>query len=279
MKILRWVIVLAVFTLALSISAGSVTAAGSSPVGAPYVDNGTHTIPAKASTWYRFEYDGSHSQILVRLVDAKDRGLRFQIFAPTQMGDWWNQDPVGAGNVQNNDLIWSGNSHEGGAWYVQVINDNPAPMPFQLTVTGEDVSFLPTLPVKQESPNAVVVSPENIDPNKAFFVDPAAKVIPGNTTLWYRFAYDGTRDQVILKIPNGWENNLRFEIHTPSQMTRWWDSSIKPIGQGSPSDKDLVWSGNSIEAGWWYVQVINDNPHNVGFAFQVQYLERISQPD
>jgi hypothetical protein len=278
MNNLRWLIPITLVVMLLGIGAVA-SAAGTEPVGAPYVDNAPHSIAGNDALWYRFEYDGSHSQILVRLVNGKDDGVRFQVFAPSQMPEWWKYDGIGVGSPQGDDLVWSGNANEAGTWYIKLLNDRTLPTSFELQVTGEDVSFTPPASIPAQAAKVTAPSAENVVPDKAFFMDAADQVIPAKTSLWYRFPYDGTRDQVILKIPRGWENHLRMHIHTPSQMTKWWELETKPIGQGTPQDKDLIWSGNSNEAGWWYVEVMNDNPHNVGFAFNVEYQDRIAQPD
>jgi hypothetical protein len=279
MKTLRWLIPMTLVVMALSIGGAVVSAAGTDPVGAPYADNTAHTIAPNAILWYRFEYDGSHSQITIRLVNGKDDGLRFEVYSPTQMQEWWKDDSIGVGSPEADDLVWSGNAHEGGTWFIKLMNDKGLPATFELNVTGEDVSFTPPSSVPVQAPKVIVPAFENIEPTKALLVDSTEKVIPANSTLWYRFAYDGTYDQATLKIPNGWENRLRMHVHTPSQITKWWSSDVKPIGQGTPNDKDLVWSGKSNEPGWWYVEVMNDNPYDVGFGLNLDIQEAFIRPD
>jgi len=276
MKHLRWLLVLAVLALVLSVGAFSASAAGSDPTGAPYVENGVHSIGANTSTWYRFEYPGDHSQMTVQLIDAihdgVDHGLAFQVYAPSQMQEWWNHDGIGAGNPKGNDLIWTGNAHESGTWWIKVANTNPSETQFNLAVAGDKVTFVepsqPTNAVTEPS----ITAPENADPNRALVVEPSWQVIPANSTLWYRFPYGGTRDQAILTIPDGGKNLLRVHVHTPEQMKSWWNAT--PVGQATPKDDDLVWSGNADEAGWWYVEVVNDNPTPVDFQLLLQQIDR-----
>jgi len=269
-RLVRWLILIAVVALALSVGA-TAFAAGNSPVGAPYADNASHTIPADTTTWYRFEYPGNHSQITVTLVDAKDKGLAFEVYTPTQMQEWWKNDGVGAGSLKGNDLLWSGNAHEGGAWYVKVMNRSLSPEPFQLNVTGKDVAFSESVPVVS---NIVPVTPAiaNMDPVQAVPVNSDWQTIPANTTLWYRFPYSGGHDQATLTIPNGNKNFLRAHVHTPQEMASWWNAD--PVGQATPHDNDLIWSGNSLEGGWWYVEVINDNPTPVTFNMNLEIQDR-----
>jgi hypothetical protein len=272
MKTIRWFLVLAVLALGLSVSAAAVSAAGSDPVGAPFADNTTHTIGANTTTWYRFHYTGDHSQITIKLVDAKDQGLAFQVYAPSQMEEWWKNDGIGAGSVKDHDLLWTGNAHEDGFWYVKVENRNLAPMPFQLIVTGEKVSFgTPTFSTSEAALPQFASSLDNADPNKAVIVDSNWRSIPAKTTLWYRFAYSGTHDQAILKVLDGGKNQLRVHVHTPEQMKTWWN--VNPVGQATPHGDDLMWNGSAEESGWWYVEVMNDNTSAVNFQLLLEILQ------
>lgn len=266
MKTFRWLVPVLALLLLLSVGAGAVWAAGTSPVGAPFVDNATHELGPNTTTWYRFDYAGNHSQITITLVGAKDKGLAFQVYPPTFMADWWKHDGVGAGNPKDNDLLWTGNAHEAGIWYIKVINKNPAPVSYQLVVKGDYVTFSALLP-SISTINPTTVSLDNVDPNKALPADSTARVIPAKTTLWYRFFYSGDHSQVKVLLPNGADNRLRFHVHTPTQMLSWWNKS--PVGQSNNQGGDLVWNGNSHEGGWWYVEVINENPYAIGFGLNV----------
>jgi len=277
MKTLRWFLVLAVVALMLTVGAISVGAANSDPSSAPYVDNAIHSIGANVDTWYRFEYTGDHSQITVKLVDAlhdgTNRGLSFQVYTPSQMQEWWKHDGIGAGSRSGDDLLWSGNAHESGTWMVKVMNANPSEMTFNLVVTGEKVSFVPpSEPANAAAAPSIGTTLENENPNNAIAVDENLKVIPANTTLWYRFPYSGTHEQAILKVIGGNKNLLRVHIHTPEQMKTWWN--VTPVGQATPKEDDLIWSGNSEQAGMWYVEVINDNTAPVSFQLALQMIQR-----
>jgi hypothetical protein len=277
MKVSRLLLVVTVLALMLSVGVLSAAAAGTDPVGAPYVENGIHSINGNTSDWYRFEYAGDHSQMMVKLVNARyngmDHGLAFQVYAPSQMQDWWKHNGVGAGNPKGNDLIWTGNSHENGTWWIKVTNNNPTNTQFNFAVTGDKVSFAPpSQPAKAGIQSAAVTGPANADPNLALAVDSNWKEIPAETTLWYRFPYGGGHDQAILTIPDGAKNNLRIHIHTPEQMKNWW--SVTPVGQATPKDDDLVWSGSAEEGGWWYVEVMNDNLTPLNFRLLLQQIDR-----
>jgi hypothetical protein len=240
MNTLRWVIGITLVALLLAFGAVA-SAAGTEPGGAPYVDNAPHSIAANDTLWYRFEYDGSHSQILIRLVNGKEDGLRFEVFTPAQMEEWWKHDGIGMGSPQGDDLVWSGNANEAGTWYIKLMNDRALPASFELNVTGDDVSFAPPASVPAQAPKVVVPAAENVVPEKAFFVDAAAQVIPANTSLWYRFPYDGTRDQVILKIPRGWENHLRMHSYPIT------DDQVVGLGDKTRRSRDTPGQGLDLE--------------------------------
>lgn len=276
MKTLRWLVPIALAVMLLVIGGAVASATGVEPANPLYVDNAPHSIAPNTEVWYRFEYNGSHDQILVRLVNGKDNGIRFEVYTPTQIQEWWKNDGVGMGSAQGDDLVWSGNSNEKGTWFVKLINDKAEAKTATLQVTGTGVSLTP--PVAGGAPQAAVSPSDIVDPSTALLIDNAANVVPANGTIWYRFPYDGTRDQVILKLLKGSENDLRMHIHAPSQMSNWWSSDIKPIGQGTPKDDDLVWSGNSNEAGWWYVEIMNDNATPVRFVLESEYVEKVNQP-
>lgn len=278
MKSYRWFILLVALALMLSVGAFSAGAAGTDPTGAPYVDNTSHVVGPNGTVWYRFEYAGDHSQINIKLPDAilsdVDRGLSFEVYAPSQMKEWWKTDGIGAGSLREHDLIWSGNSHEPGTWWIKVNNTKPTDVPFELLVTGNKVSFsTPTQPVTAVTLPSAGALIENAVPDRAMDVKADEQVVPGKTTAWYRFAYGGEHDQIILKVPNGADENLRVEILTPDQVKKWWN--VSPVGQATPDNGDLIWSGNSHEAGNWYVKVVNDNPYAVSLRMLLDIRENI----
>ena len=216
------------------------------------MDNTTKVVEPNGTAWYRFEYTGDHSQIDIELPDAilsgVERGLAFEVYAPSQMQEWWKYDGVGAGSPKGDDLVWSGNSHEPGTWWIKVMNTKPTEMPFNLIVSGDKVSFgPPTEPVTAVTLPSAGALIENAVPDMAMVVKANEQVIPGNTTAWYRFPYQGGHDQIMLKIPNGADKDLGVYILTPEQVKEWW--SATPVGAATPKDGDLLWSGNAEEAG------------------------------
>jgi len=277
MKGLRWFIVFAALALMLSVGAFSVGAAGTDPTGAPYLDNTTKVVGPNGTVWYRFEYAGDHSQINIKLLnairDGVDRGLSFKVFTPSQMSEWWKNDGIGAGNPKGDDLIWTGNAHEAGTWWIQVKNTNPTDVPFNLAVTGDKVSFAPpTEPVTAVTLPSAAALVENAVPDKAMPVTAGPNVIPAGTTAWYRFPYSGGHDQITLDVPNGADENLRVSVLTPEQVKSWWNAT--PVGQATPKDGDLHWTGNAEEGGVWFIKVVNDNAYAVNLQMLLGIQDR-----
>jgi hypothetical protein len=120
------------------------------------IDNAPHTIAANSATWFRFDYtpltdNGERIVRTVRLVNGNHSGVRFEVWTPDHVNDWWdNQKPVGRGTVymldcdtgepsesgecESPDLIWIGKFNIGATYYVRVVNDNPQPAVFTLTI-------------------------------------------------------------------------------------------------------------------------------------------------
>ena len=92
--------------------------------------------------------------VTIRLPNGNASGLHFNVYTPAQIGDWWNETPIGRGTgqalncdtgvpevngaCQSDDLTWVGNFNEAGTYYVQVVNGNPDPIsaPLSLQVTA-----------------------------------------------------------------------------------------------------------------------------------------------
>lgn len=109
------------------------------------VDGLIHALPPKSATWYRFGYGadpntGKRPIVTITLVNAKDSGVRFEVYAPENINNWWNNNPTGRGTVQmvdcatgepsesgecqSHDLVWKGAFGAGGTYFVRVVNDN-----------------------------------------------------------------------------------------------------------------------------------------------------------
>ena len=242
------------------------------PDTAPFIDNAYHVIQPYSTLWYRLNYEGDHSQMNLRLVKGNENALQFMVHKPAQMSGWWkNPDPVGQGSPQKDDLVWSGNSHEGGTWYVEVMNYNDKPVVFNFEAQGKGI--LPaSAPVSAPPVIAAAAVPQptfgNTAPETALPISGEKFVIPANTTLWYSFFYPGDHTQVVVRLDQGAKEKLNFMIHAPNQLSKWWD--VDPIGRGSPEGDDLVWSSNSHEGGTYMVEVANHNPYAVGFTMSAK---------
>lgn len=241
------------------------------PDTAPYIDSDYHVIPAYTTQWYRLNYAGDHSQLDILLDNGNKNALQFMVHKPAQMEKWWeNPSPVGRGNPAKDDLIWSGNSHEGGTWYVELMNYNDKPITYRFETLGK--GLLPEKPTVTTAPAVVpaaVPQPTfaNTEPAKALPITSEKFVVPANTTLWYSFFYPGDNSQMTMRMIPGTQEKLSFMVHTPSQLAKWWD--VKPIGRGSAQKDDLVATLNSNEGGTYYIEVTNDNPYAVGFNFDL----------
>lgn len=110
-----------------------VSAVNTEPQRALPVDASSQVIPANTTLWYSFSYPGDHSQVTLTVLNGADNRLRFQVHTPSQIRSWWEVDPIGWGSVKGSDLVWSGNAHEGGTWYVEMINPNSYPVAFAIT--------------------------------------------------------------------------------------------------------------------------------------------------
>ena len=120
------------------------------------IDNAPHSIAANSATWFRFDYTpltdtGERIAKTVRLVNGNHSGVRFEVWTPDHVNDWWdNQKPVGRGTVymsdcdsgqpsesgqcESSDLIWIGSFNIGATYCVRVVNDNWQPAVFTLTI-------------------------------------------------------------------------------------------------------------------------------------------------
>ncbi len=117
------------------------------------------TIPANASIWYRFEYDGDGSNIVLRLENGVPLGLEFALYLPEQAKIWFDESPIGRGTgtlcttesqdpsscgENANALLWSGKFQAGGTYFVRVTNPTSSQAQFLLTVSGTGVHICPT---------------------------------------------------------------------------------------------------------------------------------------
>lgn len=168
MKLVRPILVaLAAFGLLFGVYAfASAQAPGSSPATATYIDNVQHTIPGKATTYYRFEYMGDNSPIQIMLANEAQGSLAFNVYTPEQINEtqWWLLPPIGRGTAPGcgnqspdaefsrncrpfaNDLVWLGKFYAPGTYFVEVQNFSEQPQNFTLTIQGANVRLCPVSP-------------------------------------------------------------------------------------------------------------------------------------
>jgi hypothetical protein len=120
------------------------------------IDGQPHTLPPHSAIWYRFGYGIDHQTgkrpvFTLRLVNGKDSGVEFQVYAPENINKWWENHPTGRGTVQmidcetgdpsetgecqSPDLVWQGGFGADGTYYVRVVNNNDVPSTYVLTLT------------------------------------------------------------------------------------------------------------------------------------------------
>ena len=104
--------------------------------------------------WYRFNYGvsdtGERPVRTVTLVNGNNSGIRFEVWTPDILNNWWEKQPIGRGTqysvdcdtgeasdqgeCRSNDLTWMGAFNFNDSIYVRVVNDNDHPTVFQLTL-------------------------------------------------------------------------------------------------------------------------------------------------
>jgi hypothetical protein len=289
---------LALVWSAAALPAAAAAPGNTFPGGSTYIDNQTHSISPNTSLWYSFNYAGDRSAITLTLVNGTKSGVGFNVYTPAQMGDWWEVPPIGRGTpqalnctsglpqeggaCQANDLTWVGNFPENGTYQVEVVNNNAGAANFQLTIAGSGVSIMPqkaaaatTAPQTTVTGATTTLNPgsSNVDPGHAAVMDNNSHTIPGNTALWYSFNYGVNHSNVTLTMPNANNSGLGFNVFTSSQKWDWWAET--PIGRGTAQavncsnmlpntigncqSNDLTYTGNFVNNGTYYVEVVNNN--------------------
>lgn len=135
--------------IAVTATSGSATTTPNldDPNRAVMLDGKQQLIPAQSALWFQFNYKIDREKSVVdhiRLVYGVKSGLRFQVYTPEILGNWWENDPIGVGvpemvpcstgMCKSDDLIWVGAFGASGTYYVRVINDSPYVMPAILTM-------------------------------------------------------------------------------------------------------------------------------------------------
>ncbi len=122
---------------------------------ARYIDNQTHALGAVETQWFKFDYAGDKSPILLTLARGTESGIAFNVFTPAQ--NRFEDKPIGRGTpsqidcetgeevywgeCQSEDLKWAGQFNAGGTYLVQVINYNAFAREMTLTIQGDGVTL------------------------------------------------------------------------------------------------------------------------------------------
>lgn len=300
--------VLKLFSVALAcglfLSMGALTTrADAEPFDAPYLDNQSHVLPARAATWYRFEFLVDHpawfcrfiacaerevfyGNIVIHLPGAARNGLQFEVYAPGQIGNWRNNDPVGRGNPENDELTWAGSSNENGVWYVRVVNDTPGALTYRFNVQGVRLLLsreagatpTPTLSFydqyeqsKRPTPTPTPLNVIPTEPSKAVNVDSQTHALAPRSEWWYVVTFPPGRDKLTLKLLDGGSNGLRFDMYAPERIGQWWKED--PLGRGNREGADLVWTGDRDASDKRYIRIVNNTDHVVNFFLVVDTYE------
>ena len=118
---------------------------------APLQNNLMQVAPDNAALWYRFDYDGNGSPIVVSLADGRRTDVYFRVYTADQArqvdtnGEYVGQGWGAVADCDNGkcllgDLGWGGALPGPGTYYVQVYNASPNAIFFRLLMEGEGIS-------------------------------------------------------------------------------------------------------------------------------------------
>jgi hypothetical protein len=115
-----------------------------------------------------------------------------------------------------------------------------------------------TIAVALSWTNVSAQGPVNTNPWSAVYLDNQGHMIPANTTLWYKFDYNGDRSAVEIKLFDGVPKQLQFNLYLPDQIGV--NSVGNPVGRGMPpsGSNDLQWKGLFYGPGTFYIELINN---------------------
>jgi hypothetical protein len=115
-------------------------------------DNREQAIPANTSMWYKFDYGGDRSRILMVLYNGAISGIWFAVFTPEQAINFTDDKFVGRGMTSpvlcdqgkctGNDFVWVGNFSVPGTYFIRVTNPNDKPWTFKFHIEGENINIV-----------------------------------------------------------------------------------------------------------------------------------------
>jgi hypothetical protein len=298
MKNIKFILIIAALMLLMSMGALS-SQADAEPVDAPYLDEQPHTLAAQTDTWYRFEFivyhpgfickfvfcpDRAvyHGDIIIRMVGAEKSGLQIEVYAPQQITRWRDEDPVGRGNPENDDLVWTGGANDNGTWYVRVVNETNRALAYRFAVQGERVLLsretpAPATPTpsfweryqasRQPTPTPTPITITPTDPSKAAEVDGKDHTFAAHSEWWYIVTFPLGRDKITVKLLDGASNGLQFDVYTPERVNQWWKED--PVGRGDAEGNDLVWTGDRDDSAKRYIRIVNPTGRAVNIFLAV----------
>lgn len=114
-------------------------------------NNQPQTIPGNIGLWYRFDYNGDQSPIVVTLANGIQPGLYFRLHSSDQVkqSDAINEfhgegtsavADCNVGKCPISDVNWHGTLPGAGTYYIQAYNANPTPMPFRIVIEGVGIT-------------------------------------------------------------------------------------------------------------------------------------------
>ena len=294
-----------------ALTAAAIGPTGTGPSSASNLDNLRHTVPADASLWFSFGYTasetGEETATTLRMVNGNRNGLRFEVWKPDVVSNWPNAQPFGEatpyavdcntglasaqGGCVSNDLLWSDVLEASGTYYVRVSNSNPFDTRIYLTIKGQGLNLKPqAIPVTgaNTEPATTQVLVNADDPAKAFNIDSHQHTLAPKAGVWYHFDYGvsdtGDRPIKTIRLVNGNDKGLSFEVWTTDNLNEWWNN--QPVGRGTTYEvdcntgeivgntgcqsKDLIWVGAFGTSGTYYIRVYNDNLQPTSFDLTIQ---------
>ncbi len=99
-----------------------ITVAPSDPNKAVNVDGKEHTLAARSEWWYVVTFPLERNKLTITLVGGASNGLQYDIYTPERVNQWWKEDPVGRGNIDGNDLVWTGDRDNVDKRYIRIVN-------------------------------------------------------------------------------------------------------------------------------------------------------------
>jgi hypothetical protein len=157
-----------------------------------------------------------------------------------------------------------------------VVTATVQPSPAETPTATPTATLTPT---PTRLPAAEFLDANNFWPQNAVYVlDGRERIVPGNSSLWFKFDYAGDGSLAEVKIPEASLRRLAFSVYSGEQINLL-GLNAPAMGQGSaplvncggvrcPSI-DLVWSSRFPGAGTVYVQVTNRNVGQINFNLVV----------